>query len=49
MAELTGDPTDYIARFAFPNMLFHLSAGYAGLRHGGMQIGKADFDGLLVD
>jgi len=38
--------TDYIARFALPNMLFHLTMAYAGLRHGGVRLGKADFDGL---
>lgn len=45
-ADLVQEPTDYIARFALPNMIFHLSLAYAALRHGGMQIGKADFDGL---
>lgn len=47
-AHLTQTPEDYVALFALPNMLFHLSLAYAGLRHGGMQIGKADFDGLHV-
>ena len=46
LAELTHTPADYIARYAFPNMIFHLSIGYAGLRLGGIDIGKADFDGL---
>lgn len=45
-AELHQEPADYVIRFAFPNMLFHLSVAYAGLRHGGMKIGKRDFDGL---
>ncbi|MCG7625053.1 DUF1993 family protein [Epibacterium sp. Ofav1-8] len=44
---LLEQPTaDYIARFALPNMLFHLTMAYAGLRHGGLKIGKANFDGL---
>lgn len=47
-AVLTQEPAEYISCFAFPNMLFHLSIGYAGLRHGGMKIGKADFDGFHV-
>lgn len=47
-AKLTQTPADYVARFAVPNMMFHLSLAYAGLRHGGMKIGKADFDGLHV-
>ncbi|MGB3555916.1 MAG: DUF1993 family protein [Jannaschia sp.] len=45
-ARLVQDPADYVLRFALPNMLFHLSLAHAGLRHGGMAIGKADFDGL---
>ncbi|MEM8915803.1 MAG: DUF1993 family protein [Pseudomonadota bacterium] len=47
-ADLTQAPADYIARFALPNMIFHFTAAYAGLRHGGVRIGKADFDGLHV-
>ncbi len=46
LAKLTHPPDEYIARYAFPNMIFHLSMAYAGLRLGGMAIGKADFDGL---
>ena len=46
LANLTHSPSEYIARYAFPNMIFHLTMGYAGLRLGGMNIGKADFDGL---
>ena len=45
-ASLEQSTADYIARFALPNMLFHLTMAYAGLRHGGVKIGKADFDGL---
>lgn len=45
-ATLELDAPDHVLRFAFPNMLFHLSLAYAGLRSGGMAIGKADFDGL---
>ena len=45
-AVLDQDPADYVVRFALPNMIFHVAMGYAGLRHGGMKIGKADFDGL---
>lgn len=47
-AELDQGAADYVARFALPNMIFHIAMGYAGLRHGGMTIGKADFDGLHV-
>lgn len=45
-ARIEQDTTDYIARFALPNMLFHLTMAYAGLRHAGVRLGKADFDGL---
>ncbi|MBC9246450.1 DUF1993 family protein [Paracoccus sp. 11-3] len=45
-AVLTQEAVDYAIRFALPNMMFHTSMAYAGLRHGGMAIGKADFDGL---
>lgn len=47
-AELHHDPATYIARYAYPNMIFHLSMAYAGLRHAGVTIGKADFDGLHI-
>ncbi|MFV2053974.1 DUF1993 family protein [Aliiroseovarius sp. YM-037] len=45
-ANLEQSTADYIARFALPNMLFHLTMAYAGLRHSGIKLGKADFDGL---
>ncbi|MEM7616068.1 MAG: DUF1993 family protein [Pseudomonadota bacterium] len=47
-ADLQQEPAEYVARFALPNMIFHLTLAYAGLRHGGLEIGKADFDGLHV-
>lgn len=45
-AELRQGAADYIARFALPNLIFHLSMAYAGLRQAGIAVGKADFDGL---
>ena len=45
-AELKQPAADYVARFAFPNMLFHFGQAYAGLRHAGLNLGKTDFDGL---
>lgn len=45
-ASLLQSAADYVIRFAYPNMLFHLSQAYAGLRLAGMDIGKEDFDGL---
>ena len=45
-ARLEQSTANYIAVFALPNMLFHLTMAYAGLRHGGVTLGKADFDGL---
>lgn len=45
-AQLEQVTADYVVRFAYPNMLFHFTQAYAGLRHAGLQIGKADFDGF---
>ena len=45
-ADLLQNPVEYVSLFALPNMIFHFSSGYAGLRQGGMNIGKADFDGF---
>ena len=45
-AELRQDPLDYAARFALPNLWFHLSMAYAILRANGVAVGKAEFDGL---
>ncbi|RYG90718.1 DUF1993 family protein [Loktanella sp. IMCC34160] len=45
-ANLEQTLADYLLRFAFPNMIFHLTAGYAGLRQAGVAVGKADVDGL---
>lgn len=39
---------DYMLRFAMPNMMFHTTLAYAHLRHAGVPLGKADFDGLHV-
>jgi len=47
-AQLDHSAAEYVARFALPNMLFHLTMAYAGLRHGGLELGKADFDGMHV-
>lgn len=47
-AELSQETTEYVSCFALPNMIFHFSMGYAGLRHGGLDIGKADFDGFHI-
>ncbi|MEM7491624.1 MAG: DUF1993 family protein [Pseudomonadota bacterium] len=45
-ADLRQEPADYVLRFAYPNMIFHLTIAYAALRAAGLEIGKADFDGL---
>ena len=45
-AELAQEPEDYAARFALPNLWFHLSVAYAALRAAGAPVGKADLDGL---
>lgn len=47
-ADLEQEVSDYILRFALPNLIFHFSMAYAGVRRAGVDIGKADFDGLHV-
>lgn len=36
---------DYLTGFVLPNMYFHLTTAYNLLRHGGVELGKADFLG----
>jgi uncharacterized protein len=36
---------DYLRFWALPNYFFHLTTAYALLRHGGVELGKADFLG----
>lgn len=43
---LTQPGGDHVCLFALPHMLLHLGMVYAGLRHAGMDIGKANFDGF---
>ena len=45
-ADLDQSAEEYVARFALPNLWFHVSMAYAILRVNGVGIGKADFDGL---
>ena len=45
-ADLTQTGAAYLHHFALPNLWFHLSMAYATLRANGVQLGKADFDGL---
>ena len=37
---------EFLQQYALPNFFFHLTTAYAILRSRGVQIGKADFDGL---
>jgi hypothetical protein len=37
---------DYLVARQIPNFYFHVSMAYALLRHGGVDVGKADFLGL---
>lgn len=39
---------DFLLQYALPNFLFHLTTAYALLRHEGVPLGKADFDGFHV-
>ena len=34
---------DYLTQWANPNVYFHITAAYALLRHGGVEIGKKDY------
>jgi len=45
-AKLRHDAITYVTLFAMPNYFFHVSQGYAILRANGVDIGKADYDGL---
>ncbi len=45
-ADLQQEGAAYLRLFALPNFFFHLTIGFAILRQGGLEIGKADFDGL---
>lgn len=36
----------FLQRWALPNFFFHATTAYALLRHGGVELGKADFLGL---
>ena len=47
-AQLDQSAEDYPATFVLPNLWFHLSIAYAILRANGVEIGKAEFDGLHV-
>jgi hypothetical protein len=37
----------YLLNFVLPNMYFHIAMVYAILRHGGVELGKADFLGKV--
>ncbi|MET0349797.1 MAG: DUF1993 domain-containing protein [Rhizobacter sp.] len=39
---------DFLHLYALPNFFFHLGAAYHILRHAGLPLGKADFDGFHV-
>jgi hypothetical protein len=45
-AELEQDGADFLHLFGMPNFLFHATMAFAVLRKEGLEIGKADFDGL---
>jgi len=38
---------NYLQQFILPNLYFHATTAYALLRHGGVELGKADFIGTL--
>lgn len=41
------DCEDYVKGWTFPNFYFHLTTAYNILRHNGVDIGKADFLGMV--
>jgi hypothetical protein len=43
--ELRFSGENYLKHFALPNFFFHATTAYALLRHGGVELGKADFLG----
>jgi hypothetical protein len=45
-AELDQDDATFLHLFGMPNFLFHTCMAFAILRSQGIEIGKADFDGL---
>ena len=45
-ADLEQTGAEYLHLFGLPNFFFHLTMGYAALRAAGVDLGKADFDGL---
>lgn len=42
---LTFNGLDYLRDFVLPNVFFHVTTAYNILRHGGVELGKADFLG----
>lgn len=38
---------DFVRHWALPNFFFHMTTTYALLRHGGVEVGKADFLGAV--
>ena len=45
-ADLDLDASDFVLRFGLPNFWFHLTTAYALMRAAGVDVGKADIDGL---
>lgn len=45
--QMTGQP--YVLNFVLPNFYFHLTTAYGILRHLGVELGKPDFIGSLID
>jgi len=47
-ADPSQDAVTYATLFGLPNFFFHLGMAFAILHQGGVDIGKADFDGQHV-
>ena len=47
--ELIMQGQSYVLNFVLPNFYFHLTTAYGILRHLGVELGKPDFTGSLID
>jgi uncharacterized protein len=45
--ELKMSGQDYLSKYVLPNVYFHVTTAYAILRHNGVELGKADYQGKL--
>lgn len=46
-SEFNFKAADFVRHWALPNFFFHVTTAYALLRHGGVELGKLDFLGVV--